>query len=68
MSLFLQPPDLVSLTGYKLPAKQREWLEKNGVPHNVNAAGRPVVMIATLEKMHGLRQEQTHGIEWKNVA
>jgi hypothetical protein len=55
--MFLTPPDLRELTGYKLPAKQREWLERNGVPHTVNAAGRPVVLVSVLEQMHGVRQD-----------
>lgn len=68
MSLFVPPDQLVELTGYKLPAKQRQWLEKNGVPHSVNAAGRPVVLVAVLEQMHGLRREQASLIDFGQVA
>jgi len=40
--MFLTRDQLAELTGYKLPSLQRRWLEKNGIPHHVNAAGRPV--------------------------
>lgn len=40
---FLSPAELVQLTGYKLAAKQIQWLTRNGVPHHVNALGKPVV-------------------------
>ena len=41
--MFLTPDELVTLTGYKRPADQVRWLERNGVPHWINAQGRPVV-------------------------
>lgn len=41
--MFLTPGDLVILTGYKRPADQVRWLERNAIPHFVNAQGRPVV-------------------------
>ena len=43
MSAFLTPAELEQLTGYVKPSKQIEWLRRHGVPHFVNAAGRPVV-------------------------
>lgn len=43
MSAFLDADDLVTLTGYKRPADQIRWLERNGVPYTVNRLGRPVV-------------------------
>lgn len=42
-SAFLCAADLITLTGYKRSSQQIAWLEANGVPHWVNAAGRPVV-------------------------
>jgi hypothetical protein len=42
-SAFLSDEDIVILTGYKRSGDQVAWLKRNGVPHWVNAAGRPVV-------------------------
>lgn len=41
--MFLTPEQLETLTGYRIQAKQIQWLRKNGIPHYVNALGRPVV-------------------------
>ena len=40
---FLDDDDLRRLTGYKRPADQARWLERQGVPFTKNARGRPVV-------------------------
>lgn len=48
-SAFLTPDELVHLTGWRAPAKQRQWLQANGVRHHVNASGRPVVTWAAVE-------------------
>lgn len=67
--MFVSTDDLKTLTGYRLPCKQREWLERNGVPHTVNAAGRPVVLAATVERIHGVRKQQGDDlIHWDKVA
>lgn len=41
--IYLEPAELVVLTGYKRPADQARWLERNGVPFMKNARGFPVV-------------------------
>lgn len=41
--MFLTLSDLVALTGYRMKSKQITWLQRNGVPHYVNANGKPVV-------------------------
>lgn len=41
--IYLTPAELETLTGYKRPADQARWLERNGVPYITNARGRPVV-------------------------
>lgn len=41
--MFLTDAELQTLTGYRRPACQRRWLERNGIPHFVNALGKPVV-------------------------
>jgi hypothetical protein len=43
VSAFLDPDELVTLTGYKRAADQIRWLEEKGVPHMVNRLKRPVV-------------------------
>jgi hypothetical protein len=41
--IYLTDAELERLTGYKRPADQARWLERNGVPFTKNARGRPVV-------------------------
>lgn len=41
--IYLTPSELETLTGYKRPADQARWLDRNGVPFTMNARGRPVV-------------------------
>lgn len=48
-SLFLEPDELVTLTGRKAKSRQIEWLRKSGVPFRVNATGHPVVTKASIE-------------------
>jgi hypothetical protein len=40
---YLDDDDLERLTGYVQSAAQIRWLDRNGVPHHVNARGKPVV-------------------------
>lgn len=41
--IYLTPAELETLTGYKRPADQARWLERQGVPFTMNSRGRPVV-------------------------
>lgn len=50
MSAFLTAAELQQLTGYVKSSKQIQWLTRHGVPHLVNAAGRPVVLSDVLDK------------------
>jgi hypothetical protein len=43
------------LTGYRVPARQIGWLTRNGIPHFVNGAGRPVVTRASVEERAAVR-------------
>ena len=43
MNAFLDPAEMVILTGYKRPADQIRWLERQRIPHTVNRLNRPVV-------------------------
>ncbi|MGO9443925.1 MAG: DUF4224 domain-containing protein [Thiobacillaceae bacterium] len=66
--MFLTRDDLCKLTGYKAQSRQRRWLQRNGIPHSVNAGGKPVVLVSVVEKMHGISQVQEKLIDWKQVA
>lgn len=48
MNAFLDDAELYTLTGYKRSADQIRFLDREGIPHRVNARGRPVVL-RTLE-------------------
>lgn len=48
--LFLEREDVETLTGRKRPSGQIAWLRERGYAHDVNDAGRPVVMIAEAER------------------
>ncbi len=48
--MFLKPEEIIILTGYRLPAKQKQWLEANGIKHMVPASGRPLVLRKELER------------------
>jgi hypothetical protein len=66
--MFLTAAQLRELTGYKVQTKQRRWLEENGIPHSVNAGGKPVVLVSAVEKMHGILPDREKLIDWKQVA
>lgn len=46
---FCDDADLYRLTGYRRAAEQIAWLRRNGVPHMVNARGKPVVRVDVLD-------------------
>lgn len=48
MDLLLTAAELVELTGYRRYASQRRWLTRRGIPHFVDAGGRPRVARATI--------------------
>jgi len=50
MSIFLSADQVIELTGYVKPSKQIEWLKRRGIPHFINAAGRPVVSADLMDK------------------
>ncbi len=52
--MFLTADDLVELTGYQAPARQCRWLDRAGYPFELNAAGKPKVLKAYVEKRLGL--------------
>lgn len=40
---FLTADEIATLTGRRLKGLQIEWLKRSGIPHWVNAVGRPVI-------------------------
>jgi hypothetical protein len=47
--VFLTPPEVATLTGYRQKARQLARLRQMGIPCWINAAGQPVVARATIE-------------------
>jgi hypothetical protein len=63
MSIFLDDDDVVKLTGKKLKAGQIDVLRRMGILFYVNAAGRPVVPIFSVDRHITTQQYQSinHG-------
>jgi hypothetical protein len=47
--LIIEKEEIQSLTGYKRPSKQIEWLRQWGIPHFVAGDGHPRVLRSALE-------------------
>lgn len=61
--MFLSAEELQSLTGRKRVTLQREWLTLRGWLHEVNAAGRPVVLRSYAEsRLSGSKAQATEQI------
>lgn len=43
--MFLTDADLLVMTGYKSRHHQRRWLAEHGYRHDLNRAGRPIVLV-----------------------
>lgn len=41
--MFLTKEELIQLTGYKQPSKQRGWLDQQGIQYYLTIDSRPVV-------------------------
>ncbi|MBK1683438.1 DUF4224 domain-containing protein [Rhodoferax fermentans] len=54
MTLVLSPEELVSLTGYKQPARQAKWLKTNGFKFIMNRFKQPKVDRAHYHAKMGL--------------
>jgi len=61
MSIFLAQDDVAILTGKKKKSCQVDQLRTMGIPFHINAAGRPIVTVSTLE---GKKVERPDN-EWK---
>jgi hypothetical protein len=57
--LLLQHDEMESLTGFKLPAKQIEWLRTKGWRFEINGNRRPIVARKYAEKMLGCGTDET---------
>ena len=50
---FLSASEVATLTGFKLPHRQVDWLQRKGWRFEVNRNGRPIVARKYAEKMLG---------------
>lgn len=68
--MFLSDKEIQALTGRKRITLQREWLTLRGWLHEVNAAGRPVVLRAYAEsRLSGQRAGAiSHASQQPNFA
>jgi hypothetical protein len=53
--MFLTPAEIMTLTGYQLPAHQIRWLKRFGYFFEVAASGRPIVSRAYVEARLGVK-------------
>ncbi len=67
--LFLTREELVELTGRKRVSKQIEWLREHQFPHELTAAGRPVVLRAEVaRRLSGETDTRQRSPRWDRVA
>lgn len=57
--MFLSKEELIQLTGYKQPSKQRSWLDRQGIRYYLTIDSRPVVSKDAFTQKHA----QTKTIE-----
>jgi hypothetical protein len=48
--MFLDAEKLILFTGRVRPTAQARYLRAHGVPHTINAAGKPVVLVEEVER------------------
>jgi hypothetical protein len=48
-ALFLEPDELVRLTGRRFKSHQIKWLRKQAIPFRVSATGHPVVIRSAID-------------------
>lgn len=49
MSLFLEEPEVVKLTGYVMPSFQLKYCAKHGIPARLNARGEVIIARVVIE-------------------
>lgn len=59
--LFLSTDELETLTGFKTPARQVEWLRTKGWRFEINGNRRPIVARKYAEKMLGCGVPEERG-------
>jgi hypothetical protein len=63
--MFLTPPEVATLTGYRQKTRQLARLRQMGIPFWTNAAGQPVVARAVIEgRKPALRQPLEWAPKW----
>lgn len=69
--MFLTQDELIDLTGYQLPARQRKWLKEKGWVHETARNGRVVVLRAYAESRLSepeKKQEPVMNLVWTKKA
>jgi hypothetical protein len=62
-SEFLSDDELTTVTGYKIPSFQRQWLQRNAWEHVLTAAQRPVVgRVYARLKLAGVKPSATNAV------
>lgn len=51
--LFLEPEEVRTLTGFRSPARQTQWLMQKGWRFVLSGSGRPIIARRYAEKMLG---------------
>jgi hypothetical protein len=67
-SFFLEPREVVELTGYRFQARQVAWLRSKGWRFELNAIGRPIIARSYAEKMLGCGPEHATTLRPNFVA
>lgn len=67
--MFLTADQLQELTGRKRSSSQIEHLRREGIPHTVDADGRPrVIYDLLIQHQAGKKKAQSTEPNWSNVA
>jgi hypothetical protein len=62
-SEFLSDDELVTITGYKIPSCQRQWLTRNAWEYVLTSAQRPVVgRVYARLKLAGVKPSATNAV------
>ncbi len=62
---FLEPADLIKLTGRQWKSKQIAWLRSEAIPFRVSATGHPVV---TWSAVNGKKEPPPQTARWQPKA
>lgn len=64
----LSQDELIQLSGYRLAPAQKRWLDRQSIPYLQDAAGRPRVARATVDRLLGVTSTALSSIATPNNA